>query len=391
MSLVLVFAITLLVAVLVSELADRSVLSTAVLFLLTGVAAGVVAQDIPSVDDNEVLVLIEVALFTVLFTDGMRVGLGDLASAWRLPGRALLLGLPLTLFVTALLARLLADLPWGHALLLGAVLAPTDPVFAAAMVGREGVPRRLRRLLNVESGLNDGLALPVVVTLLALLSAQDTRIGELTGELLAGVVVGAVIPWVALHLEASRFFSPAKGLAELFPFAIGLLVFAVASVTHANLFLSAFTAGVTVASVSPGFRETFEPFGQLISELLKVAAIFVFGALLSPSLLADVTLGGYVFALLTLFVARPVAIAVALFGSHISRREWIAAAWFGPKGFASVVYGLLVAHSGIAQGDKLFQLVAVVVFASILLHSSSDVFVARQFRDLQEEAPAPSG
>lgn len=118
-------------------------------------------------------VLAELALFSVLFTDGMRVGWRDLRSAWREPGRALLLGLPLTVLVTAVLAHVVAGLPWLHAFLVGAVLAPTDPVFAAAIVGREEVPRRLRHLLNVESGVNDGLVLPVVLVLLA--AAGETR------------------------------------------------------------------------------------------------------------------------------------------------------------------------------------------------------------------------
>ena len=105
----------------------------------------------------------ELALFSVLYTDGMRAPVRDLVSAWRLPGRALLLGLPLTLLGTALLARYVVGLSWAESILIGAALSPTDPVFAAAIVGREGIPSRLRFLLNVESGLNDGLALAIAL------------------------------------------------------------------------------------------------------------------------------------------------------------------------------------------------------------------------------------
>ena len=168
MSLLLVFAVCLLGAVLVSERAHRTVLSTAVLFLAAGLAVGEGVLDLVPLrpEDDIVARLAELALFSVLFTDGMRVGLRDLRSAWRLPGRALLVGLPLTLVGTAVIAALVAGLPWGHAFLLAAALTPTDPVFAAAIVGREEISGRLRHLLNVESGLNDGLALPVVVILL---------------------------------------------------------------------------------------------------------------------------------------------------------------------------------------------------------------------------------
>src|SRR5665647_969366 len=120
--LLLCFAALLLVAVLISERANRTVLSTAVLFLLGGI-------DIRT-GGPLVAGLAELALFSVLFTDGMRVGVADLRSAWRLPGRALLLGLPLTLVITAAAAHYVAGLPWLHSFLLGAILAPTDPVFA---------------------------------------------------------------------------------------------------------------------------------------------------------------------------------------------------------------------------------------------------------------------
>lgn len=383
---ILVFALVLLLAVLVSELAHRSVLSTAVLFLLAGFVAGSGVTDIIVVGpgDPAVRQLAEVALFAVLFTDGMRVGVNDLASAWRLPGRALFFGMPLTLAFTAVLAHFVGGLGWPEAFLLGAVLSPTDPVFAAAIVGRKGVPRRLRHLLNVESGLNDGLALPVVIVLVAILDQEAVHAVELILELVFGIVVGVAVPWVALRLEKTRYFSPEQDLAALLPVAIGLAVFAVSSVTHANLFLAAFFAGITVETVNPTFTRAFQQFGHLVSELLKLAAILVFGALISPQFLGEISLAGYVFALLTLLLARPVSIAIALLGTRISRREWAAAAWFGPKGFASVVYGLLVARSGIAAADEMFHLIALVVAGSILLHSSSDVVIAKSFVDLDE-------
>lgn len=393
----LVFGLVLLVAVLVSELAHRSVLSTAVLFLLAGFIAGSGVTDLIEVtpDDPAVRQLAEVALFAVLFTDGMRVGVRDLVSAWRLPGRALFFGMPLTVMITALLGHYVAGLPWMQAFLVGAVLAPTDPVFAAAIVGRQGVPQRLRRLLNVESGLNDGLALPVVIVLVAILGREEVHAVELITELVLGAAVGIALPWAALRLEATRFFESEESLAALLPVAIGIAVFAVSSITHANLFLAAFFAGVTIETINPRFTDEFQHFGHLISELLKLAAILVFAALISPQFLAEISVPGYVFAALTLVLARPISIAIALLGSQIGRREWAAAAWFGPKGFASVVYGLLVARSHVSGSDEMFHLIALVVVASIIVHSSTDVVIARQFSDINGDPaphePAPRG
>ena len=387
MDLLLAFAGLLLLAVLVSSLANRTVLSTAALFLVGGFLLGEGTLGVLDVhpDDELVSGLAELALFSVLFTDGMRVGLSELRSAWRLPGRALVLGLPLTLLATALLAHWVAGLPWLEAFLVGAALSPTDPVFAAAIVGREEIPYRLRNLLNVESGLNDGLALPVVVVLLAATGAESVGNLELFTEVVSGIALGVVIPYAAIRLERTRFFSAATAYEPLNAFAIGLLVLALALLTHANVFLAAFAAGITVATMSPAMRAAFHEFGELVAELLKLGALLVFGALISLSFLGDIGVRGYVFAVLALLAARPVALGLALLRSPLDRKERLAAAWFGPKGFASVVYGLLILEAGLASSDELFHLVALVVVASILAHSSTDVLVARWF----EPGPAP--
>ena len=385
MILILVFAIALLVAVLLSGMAERTVLSTAVLFLLVGFVGGGTGVLDLAPEDPLVNRLAELALFSVLFTDGMRVGVRDLVSAWRLPGRALALGMPLTFLFTALFAHYVAGLPWAAAFLVGAVLSPTDPVFASAIVGREEVPGRLRHLLNVESGINDGLALPVVVVLLAVVGGSGAGFFLISSELVLGIVIGIAVPWIMLRLEEMRLLHLSARYEPLYAFAVGLFVYALSSVVHANLFLAAFSAGVTMATVSPRLRDAFHEFGELITELLKLAAILVFGALISPTFLGEIGPGGYVFALLTLFAVRPAAILLSFLGSRLGWREWFAVAWFGPKGFASVVYGLLVLESGVALADEMFHLIAIAVVASILLHSSTDVVIARQFADTDLE------
>jgi NhaP-type Na+/H+ or K+/H+ antiporter len=317
----------------------------------------------------------------------MRVGWADLRAAWRLPGRALGWGLPLTLAVTAVLAHFVAGLDWSEALLIGAILAPTDPVFAAALVGNDKVPARLRHLLNVESGINDGLALPFVVLFLAVAAgSDDLHLADLGLELGIGLAIGVFLPLGAILLERSRLFAASTQYEPLNAVAIGLLVLAVGKATHGNLFLAAFAAGITVATFGPRQRESFEHFGELVAELLKLAALLVFGALISVDFLGDIPWTGWVFAVLALVVARPLALLVSFLGSRLALREQAAAMWFGPKGFASVVYGLLVLESGIPAADQVFHLVALTIVLSILAHSSTDVLVARAF-DERDEAP----
>jgi NhaP-type Na+/H+ or K+/H+ antiporter len=380
---VLLFAVTLLLAVLVSELAHRSVLSSAVLFLAVGLVFGDSVLGVVSLHRSDPLVrtLAELALFSVLFTDGMRVGIRDLVSAWHLPGRALLLGLPLTLALTAVAGHVVAGLPWAEAFLLGAILSPTDPVFAAAIVGRQDVPHRLRHLLNVESGLNDGLALPVVVVMLAVVAGSERQIDRVAAELAAGIALGVAIPLVAIRLERTRFFSATTAYQPLNGFAIGLLVLAIAALTGANAFLAAFSAGVTVASVSPEVRDAFHHFGDLVTELLKLAAVMAFGLAIPSEVFTETGPGGYAFALVALLLIRPVALGLSLLGTRMPVREWVSAVWFGPKGFASVVYALLLFQRGIPGAADLFALATIVVTASIVVHSSTDVIVARWFRE----------
>ncbi|MGH3499546.1 MAG: cation:proton antiporter [Nocardioidaceae bacterium] len=326
----------------------------------------------------------DIALFTVLFVDGTKLRQLRGWGSWRSPARALGIGMPLTFAVIAVLAHLLAGLGWIPAMLVGAVLAPTDPVFASAIVGRADVPARLRRLLSIESGLNDGLALPVVVLLLAYagyVSGQHpTLIPAVLIELGTGLVLGLVLPLAAVGLFRIPGLGAVPQLQPLGPVALGVLIYTVSALTGANSYLAAFAGGAVLAALSPQAQESFEHLGDQLSELAKFAALLVFGALLTGSLFTDVPAGGYAVAVLALLLVRPATLALSLLGGPLSRRELFPAAWFGPKGFASVVYGLLVLHSGIAQSRQVYELVAVTIAISIVAHSSTDVPVARLFR-----------
>ena len=241
-------------------------------------------------------------------------------------------------------------------------------------------------MLNVESGINDGLALPVVIILLDIIGGERLHVDELLLEVALGVAIGVIIPFVALRLESTNIFSARLIYEPLNTFAIGLLVFSVAELTHGNPFLAAFTAGITVSTIAPQFRDAFHRFGELIAELLKLAALFLFGALIAFDFVTDIGLTGIVFALLMLFVARPLVLLLVLIHSRLTWREKIAAMWFGPKGFASVAYGLLILGTPVMNFDFvnndrefIFHVIAVAIVISIVAHSSTDVIVAEWF------------
>ena len=394
----LTFGAALLVAVLASALASRSPLSTSAVFLGAGLVAGPLLLDVVDVSPHGAELAAEIALFAILFTDGQHAPWSVVRGHWRPPTRALLVAMPLSFAVVAALGHWVVGLPWPSALVLGAVLAPTDPVFASALVGREEVPHRVRHLLNLESGVNDGLALPAVLLLVGVAGGApegwSTQPGPLLVELGGGVLLGLGLPLaVALALRLP-FVGSDERLQPLVPLAVAVTLFGITDLVHANQFVAAFLAGSTIASTRPAASESFRHTGELLSELAKGGALIAFAALLEPGLLVDAGWLSVVVAVAVVLLARPLSVFAALPGTPLGRRERTAVAWFGPKGFASVAYGVIVLGSGMPEADAVFAVVAVTVLVSVVLHSSTDVAVAhwlQQEVDDQEATPAPAG
>ena len=382
MALVLAFGIVLLISVSLSGIAARTVFSTALLCLALGALVGPGGLGlIPlTAQDDIVSVLADIAMFAVLFTDGQRANVRALRENWRLSGRALGLGMPLTMIGIAVPAHYLCNLDWPTAFLLGAILSPTDPVFASALVGRPDVPLRLRRLLNVESGLNDGLALPFVLIFLAFAKHEDSHLGVVLLELVLGVIVGAGVAAIVALAWRSRFLTAEPHLQPLGPLAIAVVVYAVCHLSHANPYLAAFAAGSTLATLDHVAAEHFEPLGDLLSEITKFAALLVFGTLITPERISHLGWPEWLLAIIAIVLVRPASMLLSLIRTPMPAAERWTAAWFGPKGFASVVYGLLVLRADIPEAERLFDLIAITITLSIALHSSTDVLIARRLR-----------
>ncbi len=380
-ALVLVFGLALLLAVLLSSLAARSPLSTTLVFLAVGVVAGPLGLSWIDVDATAVEHAAEVALFAILFTDGQHAPLRVLRTSWREPTRALLVGMPLTFGLVAALGHWVAGMPWASALVLGAVLAPTDPVFASALVGREDVPPGVRRVLNIESGLNDGLALPAVLVLVGLAGGDPdgwtTEPWTLLLEVVLGIALGVVLPLVVEAVLRLPGLGAEPSLLPLGPFAVAILLYGVCSLVQANQFLAAFVAGATIATIRPPASDAFRRTGELVSELAKGGALLAFATLVDTEMLATAGLVGLVLAAGVVLLARPVPVLLALLGTPLPARERLAVAWFGPKGFASVAYVIIVVASDMDGAPTVLALVTATVLFSVVAHSSTDVAVAR--------------
>ena len=315
--------------------------------------------------------LATVALLVILFRDGLEVESEMLQRQWRLPLRKLVLAMPLTCVIVALGARALTDLGWTECFLLGALLSPTDPVLSTSVVTNPRVPRIVRHSLNLESGLNDGLALPAVLAFTAALATDEDDF-VWWRFVLQDVTLGFALG-IALGLLASRLL-PRRGpdLALLEALAAAFATYGVAVALHGNGLIAVFVCAITLGIRRPDIRDGFEARADETVEIAKLGVFVVFGSLLTLDGLFGDGWAAVAMVAVTLLVARPVAIAVALLGTRLGPDVQAFMAWFGPKGVATMTFSLLVLGEGIAAGERIFNLAALCVVASILLHGLTD-------------------
>ena len=318
------------------------------------------------------------ALILILFRDGLEVEAEMLQGAWHLPFRKLVLAMPLTAGLVAVATKAVTDLDWTESFLLGALLAPTDPVLSSSVVTNPRVPRLIRHSLNLESGLNDGLALPAVLALTASLAAtedfawlefvlQDLGVGFLAG-VLVGFVASVLLPrGTAFGVEIPPHQKALYALGAAFG-AYGVAVLP----PEGNGFIAVFVCAIVLGIRRPDIRACFESRSQDIIELVKLGIFVVFGSLLTFGGLFEDGWAAVAIVAFTLLVARPLAIAVSLAGTGVDTATKAFIAWFGPKGVATMTFSIFVLAEGVPAGEEIFNLAALTVFVSIVAHGLTD-------------------
>jgi len=376
----LIFGALLALTAALSGLIKGTVLSASVLSIGLGI---VLAEfDVVSVDvGNEgVLELIYLALILTLVSDGLLVDRELLNRHWGPAARALVLAMPVTLALLAVGAYLLFDLTWAEAFLLGAALCATDPVVTSSVVTSRAVPAKIRHTLNLESGLNDGLALPFVLFFLVLASPggdAGQEAAQVVGEAAFGAVLGVALGLFAgwLHRVVPGGVTPRY--EGIYAIGFGVVSFGLADVTFGNGLVAAFVFWITLGLSEHKITERFAEFSENVSAIFQVLTFFVFGALIvatgyEASIAALVAFIAY-----ALFVARPVAVELALVGTAIPRPHKAFIAWFGPKGVASMLFALLVLDSDVGAATAIFEIASFVILASIVAHGLTDTVGAR--------------
>ncbi len=377
----LIIGSLLAVAAALSGVMRGTILSISVLSVTAGIvlaATDVIAIDF---DDAGVVELIELALVLTLIADGLVVDRELLARHWGPPARALVIAMPITLVLLALGAKLLfGDLSWAEAFLLGAVLSPTDPVVTSMVVTARRVPAQIRHTLNLESGLNDGLALPFVLFFLVLATPGGDAGGEaaeLLGEAVFGALVGIVLGIAGGYVHRVVPLGVTPRFEGIYAVGFGLAAFGLADVTFGNGLIAAFVAGITLGYFEHEITERFVDFSENVSAIFQVLTFFVFGAIIVATTYDGSPWALVVFIAFALLVARPISVLVALAGTKLPRPQKAFIAWFGPKGVASMLFALLVLDEGLAHGSLVFEVAAFVILGSILAHGLTDTVGAR--------------
>jgi NhaP-type Na+/H+ or K+/H+ antiporter len=347
--------------------------------------------------------LAEVTLALVLFSDASRINLGQLRHDLTLPVRLLAIGLPLSIALGGILAGLMFDsFPWALAGFIGAALAPTDAALSAQVINDERVPMRLRRALNVESGLNDGIATPVVTFMLAVAASQlglvtdspSAEAGQALRELGLGVVAGLVLGVggaVLINIAAQRGWI-GHGGRRIAMLAIAIAAFEAALVIEGNGFIAAFVAGIAFGATMRVGTVELEQSGELTElggEVLALIVWFVFGAALLPIAFDHVEFEVVAYALLSLTVVRMLPVALCLIGSRLRSGDVVFVAWFGPRGLASVVFAVLAVESLETSVllDDAVGVVAMTIAFSVVLHGATAAFGGRHY--VRPDGPEP--
>jgi NhaP-type Na+/H+ or K+/H+ antiporter len=371
---------------LLSARLSKADLSAPMVFVGVGVMLSEVLDVIdPNVSHETIKVLAELTLVLVLFADAARVRLRDLQADLGLYARLLGLGLPLTILAGTMLALVLFDgMGFWIALLIGAALAPTDAALGAAVMTDPAVPMRVRRVLNVESGLNDGIATPVVTVAIAgaaVEGAHAPTVGGALVDLAIGVAIG-----IAVGLAGGRAMRAARrrgwaseDLAGPAVLSLSLVAYAGTLAVDGNGFVAAFVGGLLFGNVAGrgGAKEVF--FVEQTAGLISLMTWLLFGAVAVPIAWREADWQVVVYAVLSLTAVRILPVLLGLLGAGLSRSTVAFIGWFGPRGLASIIFALIALEDLHGAVDRAVAVIATTVLLSVLAHGLSARPLAARF------------
>jgi NhaP-type Na+/H+ or K+/H+ antiporter len=378
---------------------DRRSITAPIVLVAAGTVLGSGFVDVlPANPKTETVRLVtELTLALILFADASTVKLRQAESDVGLPLRLLGIGLPLTIALGAVVARLVfPSISWAEAALISAILAPTDAALGLAVVTNPAVPLRIRRALNIESGLNDGIATPFVTIFLALVvagAAEDGWARAAVFGLVRGAAIGIGVGYIGGRLvhwaRAARWSTPLSD--QLVVLSLAFVGYGTAVNYSGNGFVAAFLAGLVFGAASRGELNEATEFTDTVGLFSSFVVWVLFGAMfVGPVLRAGVHLRPVLYAALSLTVVRMLPVAISLIGGRLRRETVLFIGWFGPRGLASVVFTLLAFDTlaGDQAAHGLVEVTTWTILLSVVAHGLSSGPLARAYGRRLKQQPA---
>ena len=368
-------AVAVLAVTAVSGKVERTVVTIPMLVVGAGVVSGWLF-DVELDLSRGAILFLEITLALVLFSDASRIDLASLRSEEAWPRRMLGIGLPLAILLGGVLAGLVLGLDPGWALLLGVILAPTDAALAEPVLTTGELPQRIRQTLNVESGLNDGLALPALFVAVAIIEAgEGITAGDVVGLFAVqlglgvafGIGFGLIGAWVVGQGLRSGWMS--GSYQKIATLALAFATFGATQWVGASGFVATFVAGMVFSSRCRPMRKGLFEFAQNEASALVLVAFLVLGAGPVRLILQDPP-GWEIWmvALASLLMVRPVAVMVSMIGTGAMRPTRLFLGWFGPRGLATIVFLLTAIEETMDIPDSVTETVVLTIGLSVLLH-----------------------
>jgi len=359
-------------------------ISGPMVFTSIGILLSPVGFSLVDINLNTEMVTItaEIALIIILFSDASSLNLEKLKAAWGIPFRLLFIGLPITVIFASVVAEVIFPQESTiYLVLLALLLAPTDAALGKAVVSDKQIPQKIRASINVESGLNDGIVLPVLLGVVAIITSSNGDVQDpkwmiyISQQVVFGAVIGAMIGYINAILATKAIY---KNFIEfsyknLIPIAIAIFAYYTAEYFGGNGFISAFFSGLFLGNFNKGLRENVENFVESESELLILISFMVFGLTFIPATIEFWDYKILLYSLLSLTILRMIPVAISLIGTKLDFATVLFIGWFGPRGIASILYVLMIVNqvSSIKTYETIYAVVTVTVLLSVFLHGIS--------------------
>lgn len=390
----LIFFVLLIFAFgLVSRLAERNSVTGPMVFMTLGILGSSLAFGFFHVTPElgPVKLVAELTLTLVLFIDATLIDRNSLAGGSpRIPARLLLIGLPLTMILGTGLGILMFDgIGIWAILMMALILSPTDAALGQAVVKSEFVPNRIRQSISVESGLNDGIALPPIVICMAVLGAEvgeqeGAWLGFVIKQIVFGPIVGLAVGWIGgtlIQRMSDRGWME-ETFQRLSALPIAILAFVFAESVGGNGFISAFVAGLglTMGITSTHVRHQIQEFGETEGTQLILVVFLIFGLAMVPLAAQYWSWRELAYALASLTILRMVPVAIAMIGSKLDWKTVAFMGWFGPRGIASVLYLLMaIAAIGFEGYETVMSVIVLTITISVYVHGISAVPLSKLY------------